>query len=338
MFRSRFFRSVLRRPNAHQKANRSPAPAKRSYTSQEFERHFTVPSVRILTPTLWALTATGVIYLSCAAYEVRQDVAARKRSHDSVSWLNIDASLQQGDRQRVGARMTGSDILNRIYNPSAKLTSVDTAIIGTVALNASIYALVSVYPSASTFLLFSHIPANTRNFTLFTSMFGHAGLAHLCFNMYALVNFGPVVAASPSFTSSGAHLTAFYLSSGVLASLAHHLNTVWPNVASRTNPGLGASGAIMAMLGVFASEYPDAGIGIILLPGSLPAHQALLGLVAFETWGVFIGYGKYLRFGHAAHLGGLGIGVAYVFFDMKNRLWQPAKRLAFRGMRMVGMV
>ncbi|KAL2070847.1 hypothetical protein VTL71DRAFT_13873 [Oculimacula yallundae] len=338
MFRSRVFRSLSRRPNVLQKVAQSPGGARRSYASEEFERHPRVPSVRSLGPTVWVLTASGVIYLGCAAYEVRQDIeATKKRSYGPVTYPKIDESRQrEGQRQQL--RTQTFSLYNVFSTPWANFNSAELALLASVGINTSIFAIASAYPTASAFFFFAHVPASARNFTLFTSMFGHGSLLHLGLNMYAITNFGPPVAACPTFNSSGAHLTAFYLSAGLFASLAQHLNAVWPNVASRTVPSLGASGAVFAMIGVFATEYPDAGMGIILIPGSLPASQMLLGLVAFETWGSFIGFGNYFRWGHAAHLGGALMGIGYVAFNGKDRLWQPAKRLAFNGMRSVGLV
>jgi rhomboid-like protein len=89
----------------------------------------------------------------------------------------------------------------------------------------------------------------------------------------------------------------------------------------------------MAILGAWAMNYPEGRIGIILIPGSLPAEQALLALLAFETWGTFIGYGGFLRLGHGAHLGGLLAGAGYVMYDGKNRLWQPTRKFAFKQMQ-----
>lgn len=100
--------------------------------------------------------------------------------------------------------------------------------------------------------------------------------------------------------------------------------------------GLGASGAIYAMLGAFALSYPDAGIGIILIPLSLPASQALVGIAAFEAYGLLKGF-RSLPFGHGAHLGGLMAGCAYVYFDGKKYLWKPARRITFKALRRLGM-
>lgn len=297
--------------------------------------HFSLPPVRALGPTLWVFTAAGTIYLGCAAYEVHQDVEDFwKRGLGPVTYDNIDAArLTKGMHQSSATRsFSAADVFT---TPWSSFNSSEKMITACGALNVGIFA--ATRPSISARMAFEHVPAQARNFTLFSSMFGHVGPMHLLFNMYALFSFGPQVAASPTFNSSGSHLAAFYLSSGLFASLAHHLATIWPNKSSRFVPGLGASGAIFALLGAWAMNYPDQHIGILFIPGSLPAEQALWGVFAFELWGTFIGF-RFLSWAHAAHLGGLGVGVAYVAYDGKNRLWQPARKFAFNQMRRLKMV
>lgn len=133
------------------------------------------------------------------------------------------------------------------------------------------------------------------------------------------------------------HFAAFYLGSGLAASLGHHLSNVWPNPLGRLSAGLGASGAIMAILASFAMSNPNAQIGIMFLPGSLPAQQALLGLTAFELYGLFVGI-SWLPLGHAAHLTGLAVGAAYVQFNGRKHLWTPTRRLAFYSLQRFKMI
>jgi rhomboid-like protein len=105
----------------------------------------------------------------------------------------------------------------------------------------------------------------------------------------------------------------------------------------RLYAGQGASGAIMALVAVFAMSYPDAQIGVILLPGSVDAQLALGLIAAFETYGLVFGI-PFLRWGHSVHLAGLAIGTAYVHFDRNGRIWNSARRFAFNQMRRIGMI
>lgn len=289
-----------------------------------------LPPVRVGGPVLWCLAVAGSIYVGLAAYEVRRDVDDFKQGR--LGWVSKSSPDTYADldaAKAFAARRRNSHPQERVFTEPEKI------IFGTIGFNTGVFGVSSVAPALG--LHFSHLPIGNANYTLFTSMFGHAGLWHLGLNMYGLYNFGPPVARTRTFENSGSHFAAFYLASGVLASLAHHLSSVWPSPADRFKRGLGASGAIMALLGAFAMSYPDAGIGIILIPGSLPAQQALGILAAFETYGLFVGF-KSLPFAHSAHLAGLAIGSAYVYFDGKSNMWKPTRRFAFNQMRRLKMV
>ncbi|KAK7908730.1 hypothetical protein PG985_016033 [Apiospora marii] len=311
--------------------------------------NFGLPPVRVLGPTIWCTTAIGATYLGCAAYEVYNDAQEVKRGRARSGWMASSSSspmtFEQLEADRALSHVRESYWSGRDRHPSrggvmdgwrpAWLTESSGVVRAAILANAGIYAVNNLVPS--TWLYFAHIAAEGRNYTLFTSMFGHAGLLHLGFNMYALTQFAPHVQQSRIFQGSNSHFGAFYLGSGLAASLGHHLSTVWPNRLGRLSAGLGASGAIMAILAAFAMSEPDAQIGLMFVPGSLPAEQALLGLTLFELYGLFVGI-RWLPLGHAAHLTGLAVGAAYVHFDGRKRLWVPTRRLAFYSLRRFKMV
>jgi membrane associated rhomboid family serine protease len=87
--------------------------------------------------------------------------------------------------------------------------------------------------------------------TIFTSMFMHAGLAHIGGNMIYLWIFGDNV------EDRLGHFwyLMFYLVGGVVASLTH-LFTNWGSEL----PTVGASGAIAAVLGAYLLLFPASGI------------------------------------------------------------------------------
>ncbi|RYP08156.1 hypothetical protein DL764_002063 [Monosporascus ibericus] len=289
--------------------------------------------VRILGPTLWCLTAASAVYLGCAAYEVRQDVAILKRrlpagtsiSYDDIGARKVTSWIRSMHSER-GSRLP--DILSQDLSSSGQL------ITGTVAANLGIFAACRAVPLLG--YHFAHLPSGSANYTLFTSMFGHAGLMHLGFNMYAFYGFTRPLARSKTFEGSGSHLAAFYLSTGMLASLAQHLASIWPNPVLRVVPSLGASGGVMAVVGAFGMTYPEAPIGIVFIPVSFPAQSVLAAVALVEMYGLFIG--KWMRLGHAAHLAGLAAGSAYVHFKGNERLWEPARRFMFHQMRRLKMV
>ena len=83
--------------------------------------------------------------------------------------------------------------------------------------------------------------------TIFTSMFMHAGFAHIAGNMLYLWIFGDNV---EDRLGHGRYLV-FYLVGGVIADLTH-MATSWGSDI----PTVGASGAIAAVLGAYLVYYP----------------------------------------------------------------------------------
>ena len=306
-----------------------------------------MPGMRYLGPTLWALGAVGTFYLGFAAWDVYGDVKAvrdrRRLGGGPVAWEDIQVGKRTAMLRDIFARQTQEPpSLDDLRSPRAlirhwnSLLSSEKLVWGAIGLNAGLYGLSSLSPKFATY--FMHVPALSRNYTLLSSTFGHVGSLHLAFNMYALYNFTPPVATSKTFEGNARHLAAFYLSSGVLASLGYHLSAGWPSPRFRLAPGLGASGAVFALIGAFAMEYPQHQIGILFLPFTyIPAQQALAAVAAVETYGLFIGI-KWLPFAHAAHLAGMAVGTAYIYFDGKNRLWNPARKVAFQQLRAIGLV
>jgi membrane associated rhomboid family serine protease len=109
-------------------------------------------------------------------------------------------------------------------------------------------------------LYFSPFYAGDLQFTdylpFFTNMFLHAGWLHLILNMWTLWLFGGTI---EDRLGPGRYL-AFYLTCGVLASVAH----AFFNPTS-VDPALGASGAIAGVLGCYFRLFPLARI-VVMVP------------------------------------------------------------------------
>ena len=162
--------------------------------------------------------------------------------------------------------------------------------------------------------------------TLLTSMFMHGGLAHLFGNMLFLWIFGDNVEDD---LGHGRYL-AFYLVTGLLASLAH----VFTTVAFGGNPfipSLGASGAISGVLGGYLVLHPHRRVKVIMMRmlTEVPAY------VAVGLWFVFqlisgIGLlGDSSQTGgvaYAAHIGGFiaGLILVKIFAVGRRRAATPA--------------
>ena len=86
---------------------------------------------------------------------------------------------------------------------------------------------------------------------VFTYMFVHADFAHIFFNMFGLLVFGPKI----EYTMGKNKYLKFYIICGLGASLFYSLITVVATGVSNI-PMVGASGAIFGVLTAFGIMYP----------------------------------------------------------------------------------
>ncbi len=130
----------------------------------------------------------------------------------------------------------------------------------------------------------------TAPWTLVTSMFLHANILHIFINMWVLFMFGMVVEQRIGTK----RFVFIYMVSGILASIASSL--IYP-------AALGASGAIMGILGVAIILMPDLRVILVIIPMSLRTAGIILALS--DIFGILPGVA------HAAHLAGLASGLLY---------------------------
>ena len=149
--------------------------------------------------------------------------------------------------------------------------------------------------------------------TFLTSMFMHGGIGHLLINMFVLFSLGTfcekIIGPKRFFW--------FYIISGLVAGIAFVVlagffgNSPFGEAVfgSPDLPGVGASGAIFAIAGLFMVLTPNLKFSIIFLPFfTLPAY-VMIPLVLFATWLVSAGTG--LPIGNTAHFGGFLVGATY---------------------------
>ena len=108
---------------------------------------------------------------------------------------------------------------------------------------------------------------------------------------------------------------AFYLTTGVVSSLVPHL---WHTYRLNPMGSLGASGAVLALVGYVSLSTPEAQVSLIFLPFyHFPILYGLYAIIAFDIAGLFLGW---RALGHLAHLTGTGVGMAhYKFFEKEYK-------------------
>jgi len=141
----------------------------------------------------------------------------------------------------------------------------------------------------------------SRPWILLTSMFLHGGLNHLFFNMYGLLLFGPLLEHK-----IGAKKFLFvYLTSGLIAAFFSSFFYA---------RALGASGAIMGMLGALIILMPNLRL-LFLFIIPMPLWVAGIVWILIDALGIFIPSG----IGNIAHLVGIGCGLLFGLYLKKQR-------------------
>jgi membrane associated rhomboid family serine protease len=158
--------------------------------------------------------------------------------------------------------------------------------------------------------------------TLLTSMFMHADIAHIAGNMLYLWIFGDNI----EDRLGHGRYAAFYIASGVLASLAHVFTSVFTG-GDMLVPSLGASGAISGVLGGYLVLYPRRRVRVIIL-NMIQEVPALIAIGLWFLYQLVLGIGSLGAAGggvaYGAHIGGFVAGVILIRIFALGRPGQSA--------------
>lgn len=165
--------------------------------------------------------------------------------------------------------------------------------------------------------------------TLLTSMFMHAGLAHIGGNMWFLWIFGDNV----EDRMGPLRYTIFYLLCGLIASLAH----VVTNLDSQV-PSLGASGAISGVMGAYLAMFPSRRVRVLFfrIITEVPAYMAVGLWFLFQLvsgMGILGGGSMEHGVAYAAHIGGFVAGLILCRLFVIGRDFEPPPHTQFRVIR-----
>jgi membrane associated rhomboid family serine protease len=150
-----------------------------------------------------------------------------------------------------------------------------------------------------------------KPYQLVTHMFAHANFMHILFNMYGLWMFGTVLERS----WGPKRFLIFYLACGLAAGIAQALLV-------KDAPAIGASGAIMGLLGAFGYLFPNTQFFIIPFPFPIKAKYLVAIVAAIDIFGGFHPGGAD-NIAHFAHLGGLVMGLVLVI------IWNRTNKKTF---------
>ncbi len=153
----------------------------------------------------------------------------------------------------------------------------------------------------------SQILEGERLFTLFTSIFLHAGILHLVGNMWFLWIFGDNI----EYNLGKIKFLIFYLAVGIFASLFHVFGAP---AAQAGIPAIGASGAISGVLGSYVILYPKNRIRAFII---IFFHPILFWVPAYLYVGAWFFYqlayiGQPTSIAYLAHIGGFISGIILI--------------------------
>ena len=160
------------------------------------------------------------------------------------------------------------------------------------------------------FLAFFPIMAFKTPWIFVTSVFLHADLSHLFFNMLALFFFG----TSLERLIGGKAFAVLFLTAGIIGNIGYLITNTNPYI-----PAIGASGAIYGVIGALAILEP---FSLVYVYGLLPLPM----IVAAVIWVLLDFVGLFTPSGtaHGAHLGGVVVGVFFGFY-YRILLWRARR-------------
>ncbi|MDK6028715.1 rhomboid family intramembrane serine protease [Ignisphaera sp. 4213-co] len=195
------------------------------------------------------------------------------------------------------------------------------ATIAIVAINVAVY----LYTSYQSFFsqtsqdwidALSFIPillqVPSQWYRIITSMFTHADIFHIFFNMWFLYFFGSEVEKR----IGSLKFLVLYFISGLMAIVFHVAFTSIGGSINLVIPALGASGAISGVLGAYVMLYPRRKLAgcylILIIPLCLTMTASWFLLLWFATQ-VIYGYLKFGGVAFFAHVGGFVNGIALIY-------------------------
>lgn len=165
----------------------------------------------------------------------------------------------------------------------------------------------------------------SRPWSVVTAIFAHGGFSHIFFNGLFLYFFGPSV---ETILGRGRYLILWFVA-GIISSIGQaELPGILTALTGRlfpSGPSLGASGALMALLGFSLILLPKTKMVIFPVPVPVPLWVGGTIFALLDLLGLF---NPASNVGHAAHLAGLAAGLAYGIY-VKKRIKRAGLRLAY---------
>ncbi|XP_033760860.1 presenilins-associated rhomboid-like protein, mitochondrial isoform X15 [Pecten maximus] len=208
--------------------------------------------------------------------------------------------------QKIGFRRDMEHIWSQIP-PGVK------AVAGIIAANLAVYAMWRAPALLSTMKRYFVLSTDNPRISMLLSSFSHFNFVHIFMNMYVFWSFKDIASKL-----GREQFMAVYLSAAVVSSLLSQVHIV-----ARALPinSLGASGALMAILGMYWHFLPDGRLCVpfvsSVFPHSFSLDTGVKFLLTMDTLGLILGWQK---LDHAGHIGGLLFGYWYAKYG-RELIW-----------------
>lgn len=158
------------------------------------------------------------------------------------------------------------------------------------------------FPITNYLALFPYDSPNFNLYQFISSMFMHANITHILFNMLALLSFGPHVENQLGERK----FILFYFIMGIGAALLQ--------MSLTHGAMIGASGAIFGVMVYYTMYSPESKLSLFLLPIFVKAKNMMIFMILLE---IILAFTVQDGVGHWAHLGGALTGFILYKLDQK---------------------
>jgi len=177
-----------------------------------------------------------------------------------------------------------------------------------IVANIFVFGLQMIFKSSVNSFILVSSDIITRPWIILSSMFMHASPTHLLFNMYALFLFGNLVEQRIGTK----RFVGLYFASGIVAAIG--FSVFRELILNNTGAALGASGAIMGILGMTIMIFPNLKVlFFFVIPMSMRTAGIIFALI--DVFGIFYPSG----IANTAHLAGLAVGLLYGWYLLSKK-------------------
>jgi len=237
-------------------------------------------------------------------------------------WQRLVKNLAVNLKRSIGVPMGNSLGYRKIPLATLILIAVNIAVYAATSYENFFLEISDYWVSLGGFIP-SMITTPSKIYRIFSSMFLHADLFHILFNMYFLYIFGRTI----EDTLGGARFLILYFTAGIAASIFHTAFSFLGGSTAYMIPAIGASGAISGILGAYLILYPGTslimGWFFFIFPLFVrvkAAYYLLFWFMIQLIYGYFTPLGGTAFF---AHVGGFVAGIAMLLVVVhKDRIGQ----------------